>query len=50
MLTGDAEKVAERVAENLGLDRVYGELLPADKVEKVEELLKNKPEKEKLPL
>ena len=48
MLTGDAEKVAERVAENLGLDRVYGELLPADKVEKVEELLKNKPEKEKL--
>lgn len=48
MLTGDAEKVAERVAEDLNLDDVYSELLPADKVEKVEELLKNKPEKEKL--
>lgn len=48
MLTGDAKKVAEQVAEDLGLDGVYSELLPADKVEKVEELMKNKPEKEKL--
>ncbi len=48
MLTGDAEKVARQVAGELGLDEVYSELLPAGKVEKVEELLKNKPEKEKL--
>mgnify|MGYP005797908985 FL=1 len=48
MLTGDAKKVAEQVAEDLGLDGVYSELLPADKVERVEELMKNKPEKEKL--
>ncbi|MCC8150028.1 MAG: cadmium-translocating P-type ATPase [Lachnospiraceae bacterium] len=39
MLTGDAKNVAERVAEELGIDEVYGELLPADKVSKVEELL-----------
>lgn len=48
MLTGDAKKAADTVAESLGLDEVYSELLPADKVEKVEELLKNKPEREKL--
>ena len=48
MLTGDARKVADQVAEDLGLDEVYSELLPADKVEKVEELLKKKPEKAKL--
>ncbi|HJC57241.1 MAG TPA: cadmium-translocating P-type ATPase [Candidatus Eisenbergiella intestinipullorum] len=48
MLTGDAKKVADQVAEDLGIDEVYSELLPADKVEKVEELLRNKPEKEKL--
>ncbi len=42
MLTGDAEKVANQVAESLGIDEVYSELLPADKVEKVEELLQNK--------
>ena len=48
MLTGDAKKAADQVAEDLNLDDVYSELLPADKVEKVEELLKNKPEKEKL--
>ncbi len=48
MLTGDAKKVAEDVAHRLGVDEVRSELLPADKVEKVEELLKNKPEKAKL--
>ncbi len=42
MLTGDAEKAANQVAESLGIDEVYSELLPADKVEKVEELLQNK--------
>lgn len=48
MLTGDAKKVADQVADALGLDDVYSELLPADKVEKVEDLLKIKPEKAKL--
>ncbi len=48
MLTGDAKKVAEQVAASLGIDEVYSELLPADKVEKVEELLKKKPDKAKL--
>ena len=42
MLTGDMKEVAERVASELDLDRVYSELLPQDKVEKVEELLKEK--------
>ena len=48
MLTGDAKKVADSVAASLGIDRVYSELLPGDKVEKVEELLRNKPERDKL--
>ena len=48
MLTGDAKKVADQVAESLGIDEVYSELLPAGKVEKVEELLRMKPEKAKL--
>lgn len=48
MLTGDAKKVADQVAASLGLDEVYSELLPADKVEKVEALLQAKPEREKL--
>ena len=48
MLTGDSRKVAEKVASDLGIDEVYSELLPAGKVEKVEELLKNKKEMEKL--
>ena len=48
MLTGDIRRVAEQVAGELGLDAVYSELLPADKVEKVEALLASKPEKEKL--
>ncbi len=45
MLTGDAEKVAIQVSATLGIDEVYSELLPSDKVEKVEELLNNKGEK-----
>lgn len=45
MLTGDAANVADKVAAELGIDMVYSELLPADKVKKVEELLKGKPEK-----
>ena len=48
MLTGDAKKVADAVAGELGIDEVYSELLPAGKVEKVEALLQGKPEKEKL--
>lgn len=48
MLTGDAKRVADQVAASLGIDEVYSELLPADKVEKVEELLKTKPDKGKL--
>ena len=48
MLTGDRREVAQQVAEDLGIDQVYSELLPADKVEKVEELLSLKPEKAKL--
>lgn len=42
MLTGDAKAVGESVAKQLGLDEVHAELLPADKVERVEELLKQK--------
>ena len=48
MLTGDTRKVAGQVADTLGIDLVYSELLPADKVSKVEELLKSKPKKAKL--
>lgn len=48
MLTGDARKVAENVADALGLDDVFSELLPADKVTKVEELLALKPDSAKL--
>lgn len=48
MLTGDARKVAENVAGALGLDEVFSELLPADKVTKVEELLALKPDSAKL--
>ncbi|MFR6023025.1 MAG: heavy metal translocating P-type ATPase [Oscillospiraceae bacterium] len=48
MLTGDAKMVAESVAASLGIDRVYSELLPGDKVDKVEELIKNKGDKSKL--
>ncbi len=48
MLTGDAKRVADQVAAELGVDQVYSQLLPADKVEKVEELLSQKHGKEKL--
>ena len=48
MLTGDAKNVADHVAARLGIDEVCSELLPSDKVEKVEELLTKKPEKDKL--
>ena len=48
MLTGDAKKVANQVAASLGIDEVYSELLPADKVDKVEELLRVKLGKAKL--
>ncbi len=48
MLTGDAKRVAEEVAGSLGIDEVYSELLPGDKVTKVEELLAAKSGKEKL--
>lgn len=48
MLTGDNKKVAEKIAEELGLDEVYAELLPTDKVVMVEKLLKEKSEKGKL--
>ena len=48
MLTGDASDVAKQVADELGIDEVYSELLPDDKVSKVEEYLSKKSEKEKL--
>ncbi len=48
MLTGDAKAIGEKVAAQLGLDKVYTELLPADKVEKVEELFSQKSAKGKL--
>ena len=48
MLTGDSHKVAESVARDLGIDRVYSELLPAGKVDKVEELIRAKDPKAKL--
>lgn len=48
MLTGDSRLAAEQAAKELGIKEVYSELLPADKVLKVEELIRGKPEKEKL--
>lgn len=48
MLTGDARAVAEQAASELGIDEVYSELLPADKVKKVEEFMHQKQEKDKL--
>ncbi len=48
MLTGDKKQVGESVANELGLDKIYTELLPDGKVEKVEELMKDKSEKGKL--
>ena len=48
MLTGDSKRVADQVAGELGIQEVYSELLPADKVSRVEELLNQKFEKDKL--
>ena len=48
MLTGDKKEVGESVAKEIGIDKVYTELLPTDKVQKVEELLKTKTAKGKL--
>ncbi len=48
MLTGDTKNVASKVAETLGLDKVYSELLPGDKVDKLEELFAQKPANNKL--
>lgn len=48
MLTGDIKTAADKVAKKVGITEVYSDLLPADKVAKVEELLADKPEKEKL--
>ncbi len=48
MLTGDMERVARQAASETGVDRVYSELLPADKVAKVEEMIAGKGAKEKL--
>ncbi|MDE6412866.1 MAG: cadmium-translocating P-type ATPase, partial [Eubacterium sp.] len=48
MLTGDAKRVAEKVAEDIGIDEVHSELLPADKVSAVEHLIAEKSEKAKL--
>lgn len=48
MLTGDRQAVADQVAGELGIDQVYSQLLPGDKVTKVEELLDSKPKRKKL--
>ena len=48
MLTGDADKVAEQVAASIGIDEVYSELLPEDKVTKVEELLETRKDRGRL--
>ena len=50
MLTGDNEKVANKIASELGIDKVYSNLLPNEKVDRLEEIFKNKSEKEKLHL
>ena len=48
MLTGDARKVADQVAKEVGVDEVHSELLPADKVEQVERIMEKKSAQEKL--
>ena len=48
MLTGDTKEAAESVANTLGITKVYSELLPADKVQKVEELLSNEEDNKKV--
>ena len=42
MLTGDNEKVANKIASELGIDKVYSNLLPNEKVDRLEEIFKNK--------
>ena len=48
MLTGDNEKVANKIAKELGIDKVYSNLLPNEKVDRLEEIFKNKLSKEKV--
>lgn len=48
MLTGDAKPVAEQIASSLGIDKVYSELLPADKVTQLEQILKSSKENDKV--
>ena len=48
MLTGDNQKIANNIANKLGIDKVYSDLLPNEKVEKLEEIYKDKSEKEKV--
>ncbi len=48
MLTGDNEKIADKIAKELGIDKVYSNLLPDEKVDKLEEIFENKSEKEKV--
>ena len=50
MLTGDNQQVAEAIAKEVGVDKVYAELLPDGKVDRLEELLKASSPKTKLPL
>ena len=50
MLTGDSKRAAAQVAKALDMDEYYAELLPSDKVEKVEELLVKSPKRKNLPL
>lgn len=48
MLTGDNEKIANKIAQELGIDKVYANLLPNEKVDRLEEIFKNKSDKEKV--
>ena len=49
MLTGDKKEIAENISKKLGIDKVHSELLPDEKVKKMEELLKNKTQNKKIP-
>ena len=48
MLTGDKKEIAEKIAKEVGIDKVYSQLLPQEKVEKLEDILKNQPENKKV--
>lgn len=48
MLTGDKKEIAEKIAKEVGIDKVYSQLLPQEKVEKIEDILKNQPENKKV--